>query len=299
MDSLVSLPGGLQMGDEFVRDVEFRELSGMEEELMLDARRDRKGKPVRSISDRFTDILARCTIRMGSLVREENREPEKASSEPFYGVWSDALAGDRATALVRLRQLSLGDQFVWKEMCPQCKKEIERVEFDLSEAEFNPYFSYLSKELDEELDKDEDDRMSEEQLQAFKQTIEERRIELLQQVQHEVTVPSGKKVFYHLMRRKDEERLANIMDDIGPGMLTALLGIRINSINGEAVKSLKDPRLKHMTLKDRDFLRLHFDEVEGGLDTRVWVECDNSKCGHKFQRPLDPGKPGFFHRLGV
>jgi hypothetical protein len=305
MDNTVPLPGGFQVGDDFVREVEFREMTGVEEEILIDQRRadGGKGKSLKSMSDRLTEILSRCTVRIGSKVCEENKDPKKASQKTFLPEWSDSYLGDRAVAIVRLRQISLGDIFAFKETCPHCKKEIQRVEYDLNNSEVQPYFKWIEKDLGiAKLEEDAEESGTEEsreRLETAKEQAEEQRVALFtQENDYEVTLPkSGSIVKYRLLRRKDEDRLQTIPERHQDGLITAMLAARLTFIDGEPITSLKDQRLKYLTLSDRDYLRLYFDQAEGGMDTAVLVECDN--CEYQFQRRLDPSKPGFFHRLGV
>jgi hypothetical protein len=293
MEGIIELPGGFRVGESFVREVEFREMSGAEEEILLDQRKSEgKGKSLKSMSQRLTEILARCTVRIGEKYEELNRQPEKALAKPFLDLWASGLLGDRGVAIVRLRQLSLGDSFVFPETCPVCRREIQRVEYDLSEIDVDPYFKYIDNDL-----REQNPDASEEVLQTM---AEEQRLRLFTQDEDfSVTLPkSGLECKYRLLTAKDEDRIATIPEKHGDNLVTALLSLRLLAIDGEPINgNLKHPKIKFLTLSDRDFLRQYFDQIEGGMDQKVSIQCD--ACNAQFWRRLDPTKPGFFHRLGA
>jgi hypothetical protein len=291
MDGLIQLPGGFQVGEDgFAREVEFREMTGLEEEILIDQRRSDggKGKSLKSMSDRLTEILSRCTVRIGDKLCEDNKDPAKASQKPFWEQWSNSYLGDRTVSIVRLRQLSLGDIFAFRETCPACRKEIQRVEYDLNDVQVDPYFKWIERDLEEQGLEGEE----------LAEAAEARRVELFNQDEYEITLPKSRSVLkYRLLRRKDEDRIQTIAEKHSDSLMTALLSARLTAIDGSPITSLRDVRIKRLTLSDRDFLRTHFDEAEGGMDTQVIISCDS--CNHQFQRKLDPSKPGFFHRLGA
>jgi hypothetical protein len=296
MDAVVRLPGGFQVEGDLIREVELREMSGEEEEIIVDQRKVEggKGRFSRSPNERMTAILARCTTRIGELVCEDNRDPEKASQKTFWDLWHDALTGDRGVAIVRLRQLSLGDKYVFPETCPMCKREMRRVSYDLSDATIAPYFKWIEEELITQNGLDKEDLPK-----TFAQDAEERRISFLLQDTHEVRCPSGKIVQYRLLRRKDEDRIHDLTEKNLEAILTGIIAAHITSIDGKMLNSLKDRRLKFMSVRDRDFLRVFFDQAEGGLDTWMEIHCDSDSCGHVYSRKLDVGRPGFFIHSGA
>jgi hypothetical protein len=299
VENLVKLPGGFQVGESFVREVEFREMTGEEEEIITDSRKAEggKGKLQRGAIDRLTEILSRCTVRAGERLVEANRDVATCSSRHFWDVWTGALAGDRGVAIVRLRQLSLGPTYVFTEVCPACRRELRRVTYNLEEANVDPYFKWIEDDLRNEMSPDIlTGEIDEEKLRV---AADERRIELLQRDTHDVKLASGAVVTYKLLRRIDEERIQDIPEKQPEAMMSAFIAAHIAAINGEPLTSLKDIRVKRMNLRDRDFLRDFFDKAEGGLDTMIEIHCDNSECGHVFYRKLNVAKPSFFLRLGT
>lgn len=291
---IVELPGGFRVGNEFVRTVELREMSGAEEEIILDRRKSdgSKGKSLKTFPSRITEILARCTVRVGEKFVEKNRNPETSQAAPFLEMWQGALVGDRSVALIRLRQMSLGDKFVFPEMCPQCKHEIQRVSYDLNDINVDPYFKSIDRDV-----KEENPDAEPEELEKL---AEERRVEkFMDEDTFHLKLPnSGTDITFKLLTGKDEERLANVLERQGDALMTAIISLRLVTIDGQVINgNLKHPKIKFLTLRDREFLRHYFDDAEGGVDSSIAIECDN--CYATFQRRLAVDKPGFFIRSEV
>ena len=102
-------------------EIELREMTGAEEELLTNQRLIRSG-------DAINQALHNCTIRIG-----ENDAPTAKDM-------LDMLSGDRLFALVRLRQVSLGDEVELSMSCanPSCR-ETNAVTIDLNTLEVTPY----------------------------------------------------------------------------------------------------------------------------------------------------------------
>jgi hypothetical protein len=85
------LPSGIE--------IELKEMTGAEEELLTNQRLIRTG-------DAINQVLRNCIVRIGE------------KSEPSVSDVLDLLSGDRLFALVRLRQISLGDEVELEPNCP-------------------------------------------------------------------------------------------------------------------------------------------------------------------------------------
>jgi len=103
----------------------------------------------------------------------------------------------------------------------------------------------------------------------------------------DVKLPSGKAARFHVMTGREEEKLSNVPRKSMDTVSLALLA-RLDLIEGKSPK-LED--VKKLSMRDRNYLRDQFDEVEGGMETTVDVSCP--ACGHEFQRELSIDK-GFF-----
>lgn len=292
MSEAVQLPGGIRVDGSIAFEVELRELSGVEEDLLVALKRrqqgDKSGKAAITPSvvlQRLSAILARCTVRMGPVSAEENREPETATQKPFFDAWHGALSGDRAVALIALRRLSLGDAYVFTARCPMrdCRTEIPRVRADLGALEITRYF-------DAELRAIEDAHAGADPA-TIATLIEDRRMALLGADTHEVVLPSGKTVEWRLMGTEAEESAAMLNVNSPEDIASALIKLRTVKIDGEDATIKK---LKYLLTKDRNFLKNYFDQWEGGPDTRLEITCPNDSCGHVFMRPLEVGSPSFF-----
>ena len=108
-----TLPSGIEM--------ELVEMTGVEEDLLTNRRLMRKGEGI-------NQVLLNCTKRLG-----ENEEPKMKDV-------LDLLSGDRLFALVRLRQISLGDEVELELSCPNpvCG-ERTFITLDLNDLEVTPY----------------------------------------------------------------------------------------------------------------------------------------------------------------
>lgn len=102
----------------------------------------------------------------------------------------------------------------------------------------------------------------------------------------DVTLPSGRSVRFRVGSGLDEERLAKVSEGDRPTM--ALL-CRIEVLDGKAptIESVKG-----LSFRDRQHLRLLYQEVDGGVDTSLELTCP--ACAHTFEREMDMSEPGFF-----
>ena len=102
-------------------EIELREMTGAEEELLTNQRLIRTG-------DAVNQVLRNCTVRLG-----DNEEP---SIEDVLGL----LSGDRLFILVKLRQVSLGDEVELELSCasPACGA-VSPVVIDIDDLETTPY----------------------------------------------------------------------------------------------------------------------------------------------------------------
>ena len=107
----------LPSGDE----IELREMTGAEEELLTNQRLIRTG-------DAVNKVLANCILRIG--------ENEDINTKLVL----DMLSGDRLFTLVKLRQVSLGDEVELDLVCPSaaCRAK-NRVTVNLDDLPVTPY----------------------------------------------------------------------------------------------------------------------------------------------------------------
>mgnify|MGYP005864123883 FL=1 len=107
----------LPTGDE----IELREMTGAEEELLTNQRLIRSG-------DAVNQVLANCILRIG--------EKDEVGTADVL----DMLSGDRLFTLVRLRQVSLGDAVELDPVCPnQVCRSKNRAVVNLDDLPVTPY----------------------------------------------------------------------------------------------------------------------------------------------------------------
>lgn len=102
-------------------EIELREMTGAEEELLTNPRLIRNG-------DAVNQVLANCTLRIG--------EKDEVSTTDVL----DMLSGDRLFTLVRLRQVSLGDEVELELTCSNtaCRTK-SRATINLNDLPVTPY----------------------------------------------------------------------------------------------------------------------------------------------------------------
>lgn len=107
------LPSGIE--------TELKEMTGVEEELLTNQRLIRTGEAI-------NQVLRNCFVRIGD------------NAEPSVNDVLDLLSGDRLFALVRLRQVSLGDEVELEPACPSSACRMTNyVTVNLEELEVTPY----------------------------------------------------------------------------------------------------------------------------------------------------------------
>ncbi|MBT8341084.1 MAG: hypothetical protein HKP58_03600 [Desulfatitalea sp.] len=107
------LPSGIE--------IELKEMTGAEEELLTNQRLIRSG-------DAINQVLRNCLIRIGE------------KTEPTVSDVLELLSGDRLFTLVRLRQISLGDDVELELSCPNSACRMTNyLTVNLEELEVTPY----------------------------------------------------------------------------------------------------------------------------------------------------------------
>jgi hypothetical protein len=102
-------------------EIELKEMTGAEEELLTNQRLIRTG-------DAINQVLRNCFVRIGE------------NAEPIVNDVLDLLSGDRLFALMRLRQISLGDEVELELACPNSACRMTNyVAVNLEELEVTPY----------------------------------------------------------------------------------------------------------------------------------------------------------------
>lgn len=250
------------------KEVEIVPMTGREEDILQDQTMapGGKGRLLKTASQRITEILSRCTVSMGG---DDGHQPEtrpmgqdrKALPMYFAEAWKKAFANDRGFMVIRLRQASLGDEYVFDDTCPHCKKEIKGIKVDLANLEVT------SKPLSEVSD------------------------------EYKFELPgSGDVVLWRPLLGADEDTLEEIRKSRKADLPSALLYLRTININGTKPS---DDVIKDLSSLDRRALQSEFDAREGGIDTKIEVTCDNQDCQREFTRRMSVGHPSFFFPSAV
>jgi hypothetical protein len=102
-------------------EIELREMTGAEEELLTNARLIRSG-------DALNQVLRNCITRIGDATEVTEKDV------------LDLLSGDRLFILLKLREISLGSEVDLELVCPQPScRETNLLSVDLSEAKVTKY----------------------------------------------------------------------------------------------------------------------------------------------------------------
>jgi hypothetical protein len=91
--------------NELITEVEVREITGREEDMLASTQIPNEGK--------LTLLIAGCVVRLGAIT-------EKAK---LAAIADELLLGDRVFLLFAIRRVSLGNELSVREVCPECKKK--------------------------------------------------------------------------------------------------------------------------------------------------------------------------------
>jgi ribosomal protein S27E len=184
---------------------------------------------------------------------------------PFEGTQAracvlDLTVGDRTFLLFAIRRVSLGDEYPFVDKCPACENEQL---FNLSLAE-----------------------------------LEVKKMEKPTVRKFNITLPSGIVAGWHVMTGHDEAFVQKFIKE-GSDKVSLAIMARLDTLNGEEVsriplkgKPTALAAVKALGMRDRNHLRDAFQEMEGGVETTMDMECPG--CGHEYRSDLDVGQQGFF-----
>lgn len=248
-----------QADGQWTKDVELREMTTFEDDILLDRAADPKtGKFKVKPSERITLVLSRCTEAIGNVRRPDGKTGEDL---PLFFVpyWENAFLADMATALVRLRQISVaeGERYVFKQECPFCDDGKEHTfSVDLRELPVT--------DMDTSTMRDDGTCV--------------------------YTLPfSGHTVHWRHPMVSQQEAYAEAQSGRTSTPRSDGLRLRLVSINGQPVT----PKLiGSMTKKDAAALDAHVEKMDFGMDIVLESKCPT--CARDFKRALPIGEPSFF-----
>ena len=173
--------------------------------------------------------------------------------------WGKVLQGDRFFALLMVRALTYGPEYVFGVGCQNdaCRARIEW-EVDLTKLPVRA--------------------LSEESRAAF---VSGNRFEAM-------LPDAGKRLRFRLLTGDDERKLPALQRSAPDKVLSAVLAYRVLDLDGVDAKQ-KRAFLEDLTLRDADFLVDEFDRVDCGVDTTIEIECPECFATQEVDLPFDKG----------
>lgn len=230
------LPGGILENGHRCQAVRVRELSGADEERLADRR-------YRNPADRVSDFLAHLIVEVEGLERDVDAE-----------LVADMLTGDRDYLVLRLRQMTLGDEVLQVMRCPSpaCGEKVD-VEFLISEFPV-----------------------------ARPETLVER-YELLLSRPALPGDPGSDRVVVRLPTGRDQRAVAEIAAD-NPGRAQTRLLSRLVLRLGDA-PGLDEAAARELPFVVRGEIAAHLRRLTPGPELKVEIQCPF--CGADMTYPFD------------
>lgn len=170
------------------------------------------------------------------------------------GMVQHLTVGDRVFLVFAIRRITLGDELPVREKCPECGIK-----------------TLFMVDLGEDL--------APKPMPNPKKRI------------YDIDLPSGKTARFRVFTGLDEANLAKLVkrqehksDALSQSILMQL------EMLGDEKPTLK--MVKSLGMRDRNFLRAQFREVEGGVNTTLELECP--ACGNEWEKELDLSAASFF-----
>lgn len=243
------LPRGflLKEGDEvhILNNATIREMTGDDEDIIAN---DSKG-----FTERMHQLVGNCLTSLSDGQGKTITDKNFLANVPKQLLMSDLLV-----SILRIRQVTVGDEVRQKIRCPSCTND-----------EGKPYIWTAILSL-----KDFDGLPVEgDPLKNIRECTTSRGTKVIwEMMTGEIEIESGKK--------KNTREKA-----------TLALMARVRDINGETDSKKIKAILKSMSFVERQEIRKEFD-AEGGIETDFDCICNN--CGHEFKANLDIGGTSFF-----
>lgn len=235
-------------------EVMLNEITGRDEDMLASKKVPDQKK--------LNQLLISCIARLGSI----------SDKEKIAAAVPELLVGDRVFLLIAIRRTSLGDDYPYKDICPNCEKE-SLMSINLAELDI--------KTMPDPKKRIFDTRMpSKAALREWSDLGEVR--------EPERSAPAGRTIRFRPMNGLDEEKMGRVLEK--EDAISKSLLARIELLDGKP-PTLED--LKNLTIVERHYLRDEvFDKSDGGVETTLEVTCP--KCEHEYTRELEIGQMGFF-----
>lgn len=236
----ITLPLGLQYENNVYKNVEIRELTGHEEDMLVDAHKVQAGTII-------TDLLTACIVSFEDVKKIDSGKD--SNIKVFRKMVDSMLQDDRTYTLVKIRQMSLGDEVTCQITCPSCSNTDDYT-FILSD--------FAVKEF-----------------------------EVAPSYEKDIILPSGKKATIRLLTGKDDARMARIRKRNDAQLASALLQFHIIELDG--VKAPPVNVLQGLSSRDRNALRKAINESSGGIDATLDIICTNCHSEFNTEVPIVGG----------
>ena len=105
--------------------------------------------------------------------------------------------------------------------------------------------------------------------------------------EYPLTLPSGKAVILRIMTAEDEVKLER--GGMDRDSLSLAIIARLKTLNGQSPSIAE---VKDLGLRDRCYIRDHYERIEGNVDTDIDAHCPS--CRFDFKTSIDVGQPSFF-----
>jgi len=107
--------------------------------------------------------------------------------------------------------------------------------------------------------------------------------------EYSVDLPSKRKAICRILTGAQESRIENVSK---ADLMSGSIVLRLVSIDGKPVNTVDE--VKALPLRDRKVLRDKFDEMEGGFERNIEVDC--GVCKTAFESRLDLGLMDLFYK---
>lgn len=218
-----------------------------------------RGKEGKLLSDRasakagstFEKILSACWL--------ETIEPGPYDIQPGASLdWGKVLIADRFYTLLQIRTLTYGHEYSFAVQCASrsCRDRFDW-EIDLEKLVVQP--------------------LSPDALAAYRDGN-----------RFETRLHDGRKIWFKLLTGTDEMKAASVLRSSRDGMLITALAMRVVEIEGVPPKD-KRAFLEDMEMADAAALLDRFDEVDGGVETTIEIECPSCLGVQDIDLPFERG----------
>lgn len=287
--SLISCPSGLS--------IDVRALKTREAKILSDRELGRSGGIVR-------ELLAQCTTEL--------IDPGIYAFENEKLNWSKVLLGDRLFALLEIRRLSWGDEYMIRVRCEEegCKEQFEHP-VDLGELMATRVRALSEASAATFKDGNRFETRVPSTVQYETKTVEvtdDATGELVKRTQRVAVAGTGTRVWFKLPLGEDEARAAALRQSVkvgkkslglksGEGAFNALLeaaAMRVIEIEGIDM-GRRRAYLDDLAMRDLRGLMSLFEEADCGVETGLSITC--RACGWQQEMELPFEKSFFFPKL--